>query len=194
MLTGSRRRSGGSLRNMAGIAGLGYLAYKAYDKYQQSQSGRPQGAGSSQGGGGPSLGDRLAGLLGGGDEQSQAQAQAAEAAIDDQHALLLIRAMIAAAYADGEITPDERGRILGRLDEAGADAEERRVVEQEIANPKSMDAIVRDVKDQETAEQVYLASLLAIEPDSQAERSYLDYLAARLNLSADEVKELRSLA
>ena len=49
--------------------------------------------------------------------------------------MLLIRAMIAAANADGEITPDERQMITGKLDQAGAGPDERAVLERELAEP-----------------------------------------------------------
>ena len=84
--------------------------------------------------------------------------------------------------------------IIGKLDEAGAGPEERQVVERELANPISTDALVREVRDQQTAEQVYLASALAIEPDTEAERSYLQYLAARLKLEPQRAEELHRIA
>ena len=68
------------------------------------------------------------------------------------------------------------------------------MVERELANPISTDALIREVHDAQTAEQVYLASALAIEPDTQAERSYLQYLAARLNLDPQRAQELHRVA
>ena len=62
------------------------------------------------------------------------------------------------------------------------------------ANPISTDALVREVRDPQTAEQVYLASALAIEPDTEAERSYLQYLAARLKLEPQRAEELHRIA
>ena len=41
---------------------------------------------------------------------------------------------------------------------------------------------MRDVRDQATAEQVYLASRIAMNPDTGAEKAYLDFLAARLEI------------
>ena len=105
-------RGGMSLSKTAGLASLGYLAYKAYQEYQSKGEGqgaraeRPGGAERPSGasGGGPSLGERLAGMLGGGSQpEEQAQAE-----LDDPRALLLIRAMVAAANADGEISAEER--------------------------------------------------------------------------------------
>jgi uncharacterized membrane protein YebE (DUF533 family) len=143
-----------------------------------------------RGGGGPSLGERLSDAL---KPHEQPAAQAAAESMEDHKALLLIRAMIAAANADGQITAVERQRILGKLDEAGADADDRRIIEQELQQPRSLDALLRDVTDPETAEQVYLASEMAIDAGSPAEKSYLQYLAARLNLPEDRVQELNRI-
>jgi uncharacterized membrane protein YebE (DUF533 family) len=106
--------------------------------------------------------------------------------------MLLIRAMIAAANADGQITPDERQRIMGKLDQAGAGPEERRVLEGELQNPRSVEQIVREVHDPATAEQIYLASRIAMNPDTGAERAYLDFLAARLEIPPSRLQELNA--
>ncbi|HEY0837592.1 MAG TPA: DUF533 domain-containing protein [Azospirillum sp.] len=190
--------SRGGFRQTAGLAALGYLAYKAYQDYQGRNPPQAQaGAGPAMGGtssqaqarqGEESLGDRLSRML------RPEQRAAPETAVDDPKALLLIRAMVAAAAADGVIDADERSRILGRAEDAGAGPEERRLLERELAAPQSIDALVRDVRDAETAEQVFLASTLAIDADTAAERSYLQYLAARLNLDPQRVQELQGAA
>jgi len=198
--------SRGGFRQTAGLAALGYLAYKAYQDYQRNNPSQPQaqaqagsGGGHVLGGGQPStqaqarqgdesLGDRLSRML------RPEQRAAPEAAVDDPKALLLIRAMVAAAAADGVIDADERRRIIGRAEDAGAGPEERRLLERELAAPQSIDTLVRDVRDPETAEQVFLASTLAIEADTPAERSYLQYLAARLNLDPQRAQELQGVA
>jgi uncharacterized membrane protein YebE (DUF533 family) len=197
---GSRSGGMGGFRNMAGLGALAYLGYKAYQEYKKNN---PDAAGAGAGGSasagastasrdrGPSLGERLGDLLGTGSER---QPEPEPAALDDAHAMLLIRAMIAAANADGEITPEERQRITSKLDQAGAGAEERAVLERELENPRSVDQIVREVRDLETAEQVYLASRLAMNPDTAAEQAYLDFLAARLQIPADRLNELNAAA
>jgi uncharacterized membrane protein YebE (DUF533 family) len=213
---------GWSLTQKAGLAALAYLAYRAYRDGKigsapaagpatgsgtttlPASAGKPGGLldnlSSTFGGlfsGGskaaqptpaiPSggLGDRLAGSL---------WTAAAPAAIDDTKALLLIRAMVAAANADGEISAEERHAILSRLDAAGAGPEEHRIVEAELRTPCSIDALVREVRDPDTAAEVYLASTLAIRVDTEAERAYLQYLASRLNLTPDQRQELDRLA
>jgi len=203
-------RGGMGFRNTAGLAALGYLAYKAFQDRQSQQGGQSRGSGGGGGfgglfggqksdnraggevGGGPSLGDRLAGTLRQG--QGGSGSPYPEADIGDERALLLIRAMIAAAAADGEISRDERRRILDKVGEAGAGPEETRILEREFDRPLGVDQLAAQVRDPETAEQVYLASILAIEPDSQAERTYLQYLAARLNLEPDQRDALHRVA
>ena len=102
--------------------------------------------------------------------------------------------MIAAANADGQITPEERQQIASKLLQAGAGPDERAVFERELSNPRSIDQIVGEVKDRETGEQVYLASRIAMNPDTAAERAYLDFLAARLSIPADRLSQLNSVA
>lgn len=205
---GSRSGGGGGLGSMAGLGALAYLGYKAYQEYQKNNPSAagagtagtaragttgtaPTGAGTASRSGGPSLGERIGGMLGMGSERAP---EPEPATLDDAHAMLLIRAMIAAANADGQITPDERQRITSKLEQAGAGPEERAVLARELESPRSADQIVREVKDQETAIQVYLASRLAMNPDTAAERAYLDFLAARLNIPADRLSQLNAVA
>lgn len=186
MAAGGRK---GGFKNAAGLAALGYLAYKAYQDHQGRQpAGGTTPSPAQTTGGGPSLGERLAGLL------QPEQRTAPEAAVGDQKALLLIRAMVAAAAADGTVDADERRRILERIRAAGADEDDQRLLERELDSPAPLDGIVNQVHDPETAEQVYLASLLAIEADSQAERTYLHYLAARLGIDEGRARELSAAA
>jgi uncharacterized membrane protein YebE (DUF533 family) len=103
-----------------------------------------------------------------------------------QQSLLLIRAMIAAANADGMIDKKEREVILGRLEAVGLVGDERTFLMRELKSPPSIDSLLPQVKSAELAGQVYAASLLAIEIDTQAERDYLHYL--RLRLGIDEMR------
>jgi uncharacterized membrane protein YebE (DUF533 family) len=190
----------GGLGNMAGLGALAYLAYKAYQEYQKSNPGAAgarttgtagTGAGTASREGGGSLGDRIGDIL---EKGSKPAPEPEPAALDDTRALLLIRSMIAAANADGQITPDERQQIASKLLQAGAGPDERKLFERELSNPRSVDQIVGEVKDRETAEQVYLASRIAMNPDTAAERAYLDFLAARLNIPADRLSQLNAVA
>ena len=97
-------------------------------------------------------------------------------------AALLIRAMIEAAKADGAIDADERQAILGKLAAAGCGDEERAFVERAMASPPDLEGLVSQVRDQQTAMEVFTASMLAISVDNDQERQYLRTLAQRLGL------------
>lgn len=97
----------------------------------------------------------------------------------------LIRAMIAAANADGLIDAEERAGILERAMEAGLDAATQQFLMGELRAPASMDEIVAATRPELRLE-TYAASLIAISIDSDAERAYLDRLAAALELSPDD--------
>jgi uncharacterized membrane protein YebE (DUF533 family) len=111
-------------------------------------------------------------------------------ASDDEAANILIQAMVSAAKADGEVDPQERQRILAELTEAGADAEERAFIQRELEKPLDLDALASRVHTPQMAEEIYIASLLAIEVDTSAEQRYLAYLAARLHLDTEKVTQL----
>jgi uncharacterized membrane protein YebE (DUF533 family) len=143
-------------------------------------------AGSSRETAGKSFGERIGNLL---DPRPEP-----EPMVEDQKALLLIRAMIAAASSDGRIKPDERRRIIAKLDEAGAEDADRQLIQQELDNPKPLDMLLRDVTDRETARQFYLASRIAVEGATPTQKSYLDYLRQRLDLPKDDVEEVERMA
>jgi uncharacterized membrane protein YebE (DUF533 family) len=98
-------------------------------------------------------------------------------------AVILVRAMIAAARADGHIDDAEREAILGKVKLAGLGADAQAFLEAELANPVDLDAIIAAATSESQKVELYTASRIAIEPDSRAERGYLDLLAGRLGLA-----------
>lgn len=107
-------------------------------------------------------------------------------------AVLLIRAMIAAANADGVIDEIERGRILERLKAVNLTEEEQRFITHELLAPGDLESIAVQVASPETARQVYAVSLLAIDVDTPAERDYLNALAGRLGLDGSAAAEIEA--
>ncbi|MGR3497289.1 MAG: tellurite resistance TerB family protein [Limimaricola soesokkakensis] len=191
---------GRGLRGKAGVAALGYMAYQAYRDHQSRQraSGSTAHAASSGSGSGLSgIFDQIAGALGGEAQSTETpdprHQQAAEAMSDDR-ALLLIRGMIAAAHADGNLSTDERHRIAGQLDEAEASADERRLIATEIENPKPIDTLLARIDDHDTAIEFYLASRAAVDSETEANRAYLTLLRNRLGITEEEAREAEELA
>jgi uncharacterized membrane protein YebE (DUF533 family) len=102
-------------------------------------------------------------------------------------ATLTLKAMLNAAKADGQIDEQEKERLLGKLREGGITAEEQRFINNEIQRPIDIDALVRAVPNQQVGAQIYAASLMAIDVDTDAERRYLGDLAAKLRLDPNAV-------
>lgn len=98
----------------------------------------------------------------------------------EENARLMIRAMIQAAKADGEIDAEERQKILDHLEGAGPD--EIAYVREQLGAPLDLQGLVADTGENAKA-QVYAMSAMAIRVDSDAERAYLDALARGLGLS-----------
>ncbi len=104
----------------------------------------------------------------------------------------LIRAMIAAAKADGHVTPEERQKISGELGALELDSSDQAFIENELAQPLDVDAVAGAAKSPEQAAEIYAASLLAIDPTGAAEQGYLAMLAARLKLDPELVAHLHA--
>ncbi|MGV8936469.1 MAG: tellurite resistance TerB family protein [Allorhizobium sp.] len=162
-LTGSVLRLGG----LAAIAGLGYQAYKNY------QAGNAPDIAPAKGQGEQVL------LPPPADSPFSVDAPTAS----NDFALTLVRAMIAAAKSDGHIDDDERGLIMSKVQMSGLGAEAQAFLDRELAGATDIDALVSAVKTEEQKVELYTASRLAIDPDSRAERGYLDLLAGRLGLA-----------
>jgi len=164
----------GSAARLGGMALIGGLAYKAYQNYQ---SGKPMlDAGSPE---------VLPAPSGTGFEPEAAS---------EATALVFIRAMIAAAAADGAIDADERARILGGLREAGFDPEANEWLANEMANPASVETLVEGAESPELAAQIYTAARIAINPDTPKERDFLAGLAGSLGLDVELVANIDAAA
>ena len=103
---------------------------------------------------------------------------------------LALRAMIAAAKADGQVDEQEMQRILGHLSSDDVTEAERQFVLAEIRAPLDPSDLAKDVRNPAQAAEVYAASLLAIDIDSEAERAYLRALASALRLDPGVVSFL----
>ncbi len=102
----------------------------------------------------------------------------------------LIRSMIAAANADAVIDAEERAGILERALEAGLDTATQQFLMGELRAPATLAQIAAATRPELRLE-TYAAALIAIRVDSDAERVYLERLAAALGLNAAEVQLVR---
>ena len=97
----------------------------------------------------------------------------------ENNAKLMIRAMIQAAKADGEIDKDEQKTIMDAL--KGAPKEEIDFVKAELTKPVDVMSLAKDAGEA-TKAQVYATSLMAIRVDNPNEVSYLRQLASALGM------------
>jgi uncharacterized membrane protein YebE (DUF533 family) len=158
-------------------------------------------AGTLLGGGRGAVGGGLLAVLGslaysalqaGGQGGAAAAAAATHETPEEvQHsATLALKAMIQAAKADGNLDAREIERITGKLHEAGEDHEARDFVLREMRGPLDVEGLAAAVRNPKEAAEVYAASLMAIEVDTQAERDYLAHLAAALGLPRPTVDHI----
>lgn len=164
--TKTGRKLAGNAAMLGGLAAIAGLGYQAYRNYQQGKEPAPQAPAEE-----PAI------------LPPPAQSGFEPEILSNDFVLVLVRAMIAAAKADGHIDEAERARILDRATLAGLGGEAEAFLAHELAAPTDLDALVRAARSEEQKVELYTASRLAIEPDSRAERGYLDLLAGRLGLA-----------
>ncbi len=165
------KKLAGSALKVGGLAVVGGLAYKAWQHHQQGKVATQDIAAA--------VPDQQAFIP----DQSD---EAATAALS----LLLARAMIAAAKADGQIDSGESQQILNQINGLDLPADDKAFLFDEYSRPLDIAALARDVDTPEHAAEVYAASLLMVDPPSAAERIYLDTLASELGLGADLIGEI----
>jgi uncharacterized membrane protein YebE (DUF533 family) len=175
--TGTGRQLTGTALKLGGLAAVGGLAYKAYQNYQQ---GQPLLTGSQ-----PQKQSLLAAPEGSGFEP---------AAVSNDHATLLIRAMIAAAAADGRIDAQEQQKILGGLQQAGLTGAAQQFLAREIETPATIEDLAAAVSSPQQAAQVYTAARVAVDPDAEEEHEFLAALAERLGIDDDLAAQIDATA
>lgn len=175
----SGRKVGKKAFKLGGIAAIGALAYTAYKRYKNTSGAAPTMGSFSN-------------------IHNITPAPAGSAFMPDQnnHAanaelgLILVRAMIAAARADGRLDAQESQAIFQKIETLGLDRDNQDLLVQEMGHPVDVDVIVNSASCPEVAAEIYVASRLAITVDTAAEKAYLSMLASRLELPPALVTEL----
>lgn len=160
LLLGNRkvRKMGGKVAMYGGLAAVGALAYKAYGDWKQQQGGA--GAASA----------------------AQQTFDALPPAEIESHSQAILKALIAAAKADGHVDDRERQVIEGEFSRLDAAPEVRQWLQAELQKPLDPAEVARAATTPEMASEMYLASLLAVDEQNFMERAYLDELARQLKL------------
>ncbi|MGH2292307.1 MULTISPECIES: tellurite resistance TerB family protein [Pseudomonas] len=151
----SQGRSAGGV-NYAALASLGMMAYQAYQSWQRSQAAAPQQAVRTV--------DQLSG----------------PEAEDHSHAIL--RALIAAAKADGRIDEQEQQLIYAEIKRHTSDPQLQQWLDEEVSKPLDAAEVAQSAQDPAMAAEMYLASVMLVDDQLPAERAYLDELAGALQI------------
>ncbi|MEN5199871.1 tellurite resistance TerB family protein [Pseudomonas wadenswilerensis] len=148
------RSAGGT--NYAALASLGMMAFQAYQSWQRSQAAAPQQALRTV--------DQLSG----------------PEAEDHSHAIL--RALIAAAKADGRIDKQEETLIYAEIKRHTSDPQLQQWLDEEVSKPLDAAQVAQSAQDPAVAAEMYLASVMLVDDQQDAERAYLDELAGALQI------------
>lgn len=178
--------SGGSPKKMiksavkvGGAAAIGGLAYKAYSDWQAGKD--PQAVTRTDAA--PELPSPEGTVF-----------MPADPTAAEDLSLRLVRAMVAAAKADGHVTSAERRRIQSQLPQLGLGTEAEALIAEELDGPLDVGRVAEMANSPEEAAEIYAASLLVVDHEAPAERGYLAMLAARLKLDPRLVEHLHTNA
>lgn len=168
----------GAKAGSAGSGGIGDLLGSL------ATAGAAGGIGGLLGGmlSGGGIGSSLNSALANGGEPDSPPAPAQELA-----AALLLKAMIQAAKADGQIDANEQAKLMGRLGDVTE--AEKAFVQKELAAPVDVEGLAAQIPEGLEA-QAYTMSVTAIDLDAQAEAQYLHQFATALGLQPVEVNHI----
>ena len=160
------RKFGGQALTYGGLAALGVLAYKAYGNWQASQGKAPEHP--------PQTIDRV------------------EPVQVEEHSQAILKALVAAAKADGHIDERERQMIEGELSQLKQDPPLQQWLQNELNKPLDPAEVARAATTPEIGAEMYLASLILVDEEVFGERAYLDELARQLKLEPGLKAELEA--
>lgn len=154
------KKIGKNALKIGGAAALGTLAYKVYNNWQANQSTTATSSSEQF------------------DENSII------------HEQLILKAMIAAAKADGHVDQTEMSHIESAIEQAGADDQLKTMIHQELNKPLDPSQIAQLAHTPQQASEIYLASLIVVNEQNFMEKAYLKELAKQLHLHPEVTQQL----
>lgn len=186
--------AGGAV-GLGGAAVLGAVAFNAYKNWQSGKDA-PQGSSPSESANSASSSVPQVPYTPATSVPS-APANAADfdpvkttAADGSPFQLALVKAMIAAANADGHIDAKEQAEIFDSVNKLALEASDKAVIFDALQNPPEISEIAGLANGLEQASEIYLVSRMAIDPDRPSEKAYLYDLAVMMNLPQELVAHL----
>jgi uncharacterized membrane protein YebE (DUF533 family) len=165
--TQTGRKVGGAAVKVGSLAALGGLAYQMYRQWED-QSGAGQTVAEG--------------------EPAQLTAEPTKASPE-----VLLKAMIAAAKADGHVDSVEMDMIRQKLADAGMEEKLGDMVMDEMVSPlDAQDIAALAGDDKSVAAEIYVASAMIASGENEAGKVYLDDLKKALQLPDDVVAALQN--
>ena len=103
---------------------------------------------------------------------------------------MLLRAMIAAAMADGHIDAAEKQIIMQKMGNQNFDADVLGFLRSEIENPPTVAELASLAESETAAAEMYLAARVVIDQSNDVENQWLNSLQQSLNLQPEFIAEL----
>lgn len=181
------RSFAGSAAKVGGAALVGGLAFKAFKNWQGSKASAAQSSAHTA----SNASNDFNAV-----NQQAASIGSFETEVGNNTAfqLTLIKAMIAAAKADGHIDDAEQNRIFDAVDGMPSSGEFKHMMMDLLRTPATIDQLVAETQNLEQKTEMYLISCFAIDEDNEAERLYLKQLATSLGLPPELVLEIQQQA
>ncbi|NIY92546.1 tellurite resistance TerB family protein [Vibrio diazotrophicus] len=107
-----------------------------------------------------------------------------------RHEILILKAMIASAKADGHVDEQEMAKINQVINEIGADNDVQTLFQQELKKPLDPNEIAALAQTPAQASEIYLASAIVADEQNFMEKAYLQELAKQLGLSGELVNNI----
>lgn len=187
----ARKNLGGTALKLGGaaaVAGVGYYAYQQWQKRKSPGLGEiaPVSAPVSAPSPLPALARAPVAPV------NEPPALPALPAVDDSLAFKMIKTMIAAAQADGQIDDAELAKLEEAVHSAGLSPAEDAAVMAALNTPVTMEEIAQWPASPAEAAELYGAALLAVDPDTVSEKFFLRRLASTLRLPVELTAQLNA--
>jgi uncharacterized membrane protein YebE (DUF533 family) len=162
--TGAGRKLTGTALKLGSLAAVGGIAYKALQNWQNKDSGQVASSGKTA--------NDLTG------EQRENRSRA------------LLKAMIAAAKADGHIDDKEKDVIAQHAEKLGLNASIAGFIKDELANEVSAKEVAAEADSPEAAAEFYLVSRMILDLENDVEKKYIAELTKELDLAPELIAQL----
>ncbi|MEH6455633.1 MAG: tellurite resistance TerB family protein [Cocleimonas sp.] len=179
---GGRALSGSALKigSLAAIGGIGYKAYQNWtaekNATEQEYKDMAEDIGKDNASNGTLVNfDKLD------DKETENRSQ------------ILLKAMIAAAKADGHVNSKEVAAIEEQITKLGLGDDTAALIQDEIAKPLDVKEVAALANDQAMAAEIYLVSAVIANRENSMERDYLANLAEEMGLPAGLVAQLQDV-